>query len=206
MTSIERINCVHLLVMAKDNKSKQASKCSGNKALQTNKFQPKIVLQFKDPKPSDDQIKSKFYVADESEATEQIRCFKTGDNHANLVNVMSRIVWLGNSYELWENGDSRKLAQSLNRALSGQVKDEWEEILGDVNDWRNVDKDRFVRMLQRLGTKTFGPKAYKQQCKALDQGQIKIPPGVTLQNGAQRFFQINKLLPFLGISAHKYDI
>jgi hypothetical protein len=100
--------------MAKDNKSKQASKCSGNKALQTNKFQPKIVLQFKDPKPSDDQIKSKFYVADESEATEQIRCFKTGDNHANLVNVMSRIVWLGNSYELWENGDSRKLAQSLN--------------------------------------------------------------------------------------------
>jgi hypothetical protein len=35
-------------------------------------------------------------------------------------------------------------------------------------------------MLQKLGTKTFGPKAYKQQCKALDQGQIKIPTGITL--------------------------
>ena len=75
--------------MAKDNQSKQASKSSGNKALQTNKFQPKIILQFKDLKPSDNQIKYKFYKADESEVTEQIRCFKTEDNHANLVNIMS---------------------------------------------------------------------------------------------------------------------
>jgi hypothetical protein len=137
-------------------------------------------LQFKDPKPSNDQIKSKFYEADDSEVTEQIRCFKTGDNHANLVNSMSRMVGLGNSYELWENGDSRKLAQTLNRALSGQVKVNWEEILGDVNDWNDIDRDGFVRMLQKLGTKTFGPKAYKQHCKALDQGQIKIPTGITL--------------------------
>ena len=93
--------------MSKNNQSKQASKRGSNKAPQTNKIQPKIVLQFKNPKPSDDQIKSKFYEADESEVTEQIRCFKTGDNHANLVNIMSRIVGLGNSYELWENGDSR---------------------------------------------------------------------------------------------------
>ena len=120
--------------MAKDNQSKQASKSGGNQASRTNKFQPKIVLQFKDPKPSNDQIKSKFYEADDSEVTEQIRCFKTGDNHANLVNIMSCIVGLGNSYELWENGNLRKLAQTLNRALSGQVKDNWEEILGDVND------------------------------------------------------------------------
>jgi hypothetical protein len=61
-------------------------------------------------------------------------------------------------------------------------------------------------MLQKLGTKTFGPKACKQQCKALDQGQIKILTGITLQNGAQQFFQINKLLPFLGTYAHEYDI
>ena len=192
--------------MAKDNQLKQASKSGGTQASRTNKFQPKIVLQFKDPKPSNDQIKSKFYEADDSEVTEQIRCFKTGDNHANLVNIMSRIVGLGNSYQLWENGDSRKLAQTLNRALSGQVKDDWEEILEEVNDWNNVDKDGSVRMLQKLGTKTFGPKAYKQQCKALDQGQIKIPTGITLRNGAQRFFQINKLLPYLGTYAHEYDI
>jgi hypothetical protein len=151
--------------MAKDNQSKQASKCSGNKASQTNKFQPKIVLQFKDPKPSDNQIKSKFYKVDESEVTEQIRCFKTGDIHANLVNVTSRIFELGNSYELWENVDSRKLAQSLNRALSGQVKDNWKEILGDDNNWRDVDKDRFVQMLQKLGAKRFGPMLINSNAK-----------------------------------------
>ena len=40
----------------------------------------------------------------------------------------------------------------------------------------------------------------------MDQGQIKIPTGITLRNGAQRFFQINKLLPYLGTFAHEYDI
>ena len=55
---------------------------------------------------------------------------------------MSQIVGLGNSYGLWEGKrDSRKLAQSLNRALTSQVKDNWEEILGDVNNWNDVNKD-----------------------------------------------------------------
>jgi len=94
----------------------------------------------------------------------------------------------------------------LNRALSGQVKDDWQEILEEVDDWNNVDKDEFIRMLKKLGTKTFRPKAYKAQCKALDAGEIKNPPGVSLRNGAQRLFQINKLIPYLGIYAHEYDI
>jgi hypothetical protein len=55
--------------MAKDNQSKQASKSGGNQASRTNKFQPKIVLQFKDPKPSDDQIKSKFYEVNKFDAS-----------------------------------------------------------------------------------------------------------------------------------------
>ncbi len=63
--------------MSKNNQSKQASKRSGKKAQQVNKSQLKIVLQFKDPKPSNDQIKAKFYEADKSEVIEQIRCFQT---------------------------------------------------------------------------------------------------------------------------------
>ena len=73
---------------------------------------------------------------------------------------MSQIVGLGNSYKLWENGNLRKLAQSLNQALTSKVKDDWEEILGDINDWKDVDKDQCIRMLQKLEAKTFGPKAY----------------------------------------------
>ena len=191
--------------MTKNDHSKQASKRGSNKASQNNKL-PKIVLQFKDPKPSDNQIKVKLYEADDTEVVEQVRCFKTGDSHANLVNLMHEIVGLGNSYDMWNNGDSQKLAQSLNRALSGTVKDDWQEIIEGVNNWNAVDRAEFVRMLQNLGAKTFGPKAFKTQCKALDKGEIKIPSGVTLRNGAQRFFQINKLLPYLGIFAHEYDI
>ena len=40
----------------------------------------------------------------------------------------------------------------------------------------------------------------------LDAGKIKIPPGVSLLNGVQWFFQINKLIPYLKIYAHEYDI
>ena len=192
--------------MSKISQSKQALKRDSNKELQNNKLQPKIVLLFKDPKPSDYQIKAKFYEADDSEVIEQNHCFKTGDNQANLVNLMSQMVGLGNSYELWENRDSRKLGQLLNRALSSQVKDYWQELLEEVDNWNDVNKDEFIQLLKKLGMKTFGPNAYKAQCKALDAGKIKIPPGVSLQNGAQRFFQINKLIPYLGIYTHENDI
>ena len=115
---------------------------AATKRCKPTESKPKFVLQFKDLKPSDNQINAKFYKADKSELTKQIRCFKTGDNHANLVNFMSQIVGLGNSYKLWENGNLRKLAQSLNQALTSKVKDDWEEILGDINDWKDVDKDQ----------------------------------------------------------------
>ena len=164
------------------------------------------MLLIKDLKPSDYLIKAKFYKADDSEVIEQIHCFKTGDNQANLVNLMSQMVGLGNSYELWENRDSRKLGQLLNRALSSQVKDYWQELLEEVDNWNDVNKDEFIQLLKKLGMKTFGPNAYKAQCKALDAGKIKNPPGVSLRNGAQRFFQINKLITYLGIHAHEYNI
>ncbi len=118
---------------------------TATKRCKTTNFNPKLFFSlFKDPKPSDYQIKAKFYEADESEVIKQIHCFKTGDNQANLVNLMSQMVGLGNSYELWENGDSRKLGQLLNRALSGQVKDNWQELLEEVDDWNNVNKDEFI--------------------------------------------------------------
>lgn len=144
---------------------KSTSKRGGDQTPQQNKVQLICILHFKDPKPNDREIKAKFFEADDAEVSEQIMCYSTGDIQANLVILMERIVGLGDLYDMWQDGDSRKLSQSMHRALNGQVKKDWNRIITGVANWNAVDKDEFVRLLQRLATKTFGTKAYKTQIK-----------------------------------------
>ena len=152
--------------MTKDDKSKKAhSKSGGDQAPQRIKPQLNCILHFKDPKPNDKEIKAKFFEADESEVSEQIMCFKTGDVHANLVILMDRMVGLGDLYDMWNDGDSRKLGQSLHRALSGQVKKDWERIMRDVADWGDIDKEEFIRLLKQLAKKTFAQKLSSSSAK-----------------------------------------
>ncbi len=100
--------------MARDDKSNprnfrsRRGKSDGNN-------QPKVncILRFKDPKPSEESIKAKFTESDGSEVSKIIRGFKTGDAEANLVALMNRIVNLGDLYEMWEDGKSKNLAQTM---------------------------------------------------------------------------------------------
>ncbi len=86
------------------------------------------------------------------------------------------MVTLGDLYEVWENEKLKKLAQTMLQALEGQVRYDWQEIMSEQD---NCDKDKqkqkFVQMLQTLGTKTFGPNAFIQLCKVMENGNIKIP-------------------------------
>ena len=89
---------------------------------------------------------------------------------------MNRMVTLGNLYKMWEDEKSKKLAQMMSQALEGQVWDDWQEIMSDWDDWdTNEQKKKFIGMLQESGSKTFGPKAFKQQCTTMEDGKIKIP-------------------------------
>ena len=86
---------------------------------------------------------------------------------------------------MWNDGDWQKLRQSMHRALTSQVKKDWQNIMGDIADRNEINRDVL---------------------KVLDEGTIKIPPNFTLQNGAQRFFQINSMLPYHGKFACDYII
>jgi hypothetical protein len=127
----------------KAQKSKSGSRSRGKKNRSDNN-QPKVncIIQFKDPKPSDESIKAKFTESDGAEVSEVIRGYKTSDNQANLVLLMNRIINLGDLYDMFENGKSKKLAQTMSRALDGQVRDDWIEIVNDVDDWNNDDEKR----------------------------------------------------------------
>jgi hypothetical protein len=78
--------------------------------------------------------------------------------------------------------------------------------MSEGDNWdEDKQKQKFVPMLQNLGTKTFGPKAFKQQCKVMENGNIKIPEQ-SLRIGTYRLIQINRMMPFLGTYAKKYIV
>ncbi len=161
--------------------------------LTQHQLQPKVdcILRFKDPKPSDDTIKAKFAESNGAKVSEQIRGYKTGNNKANLVALMNQMVTLGDLYEMWENEKSKKLAQTMLQALEGQVRDDWQEIMSERDKWdEDEQKQKFVQMLQTVGTKTFGPKVPKQ----------------SLCIGTYWLIQINQLMPYLGIYAQPYSM
>ena len=128
----------HSANMGKDSNtnSKQSSK---PRSRSKDQVKVNCILRFKESKPSDQQIKAKFYEADDTKVSEQIRKFKTGNDDTNLVGLMNEIVGLGNLYAMWEDGKSQKLSQTLSRALEGQVRTDWLEIIG-VHEWDNDSK------------------------------------------------------------------
>jgi hypothetical protein len=191
----------------KAQKSKSDSRSRGKK-IRGDKNQPKVncIIQFKDPKPSDESIKAKFTESDGADVSEVICRYKTSDNQASLVLLMNRMVTLGDLYDMFENGKSKKLTQTVSRALDGQVRDDWIEIVNNVDDWENYNKKReFIRLLKRLGSEAFGSKAFKNQCKAMESRMLKIPES-NLWVGTYQLIQINKMLPYLGLQAKSYDI
>ena len=139
--------------MGKDNNNPKPTKLNrlGWKAFSYSQSQPKTdcILHFKDPKPNDESIKAKFTESNGAEVSEQIRGWKTGDNKANLVALMNQLVSLGDVYEMWEDGKSKKLCQTMSRALEGQVRDDWQELVNDRDNWNEDEqKKKFIRMLQ----------------------------------------------------------
>jgi hypothetical protein len=184
--------------------SNSNSKSKSNKKSQSNKSG--CIIKLKPPKLTEDTVKAKFLKDDGTEVSKNIRTFQSGEDYGNLVALMSCIVGLGNMYGLWIDGKSRKLSQVMARTLDDQVREEWQTITSELNDWDQAEmKAIFIQLLQRLGTQVFGPTTFKTQCRAMEKGDIKLPEG-DLRAGTHRLFQINRLLPYLGIYGEEYSL
>lgn len=79
------------------------------------------VLHFKQSKLCS-EVKTKFLDANNDKDLEIINCYRTGNDHAHLVNLMSTIVGLGNLYKLWDKAKMHKLMQMMARALDRQAR------------------------------------------------------------------------------------
>ena len=172
--------------MGKNNCSKQDSKPDG-KGQPNDQNQPKVncILHFKDPKPSNNFIKAKFYEADETEVSKLI-----------LLHLHSWIklwVWVTcmRCYKM-ENQETWS-----DNVLSTRGSSERQLVRNNCRSW-------LVRWIQTK-FQSFGPTAYKDQCKAMQKGKIKITEN-NLQKGTEWLFQINKLIIYLGIYTRKYSV
>ncbi len=147
-TKFERINDT-FTKMGKDNNNPKPAKSnqSGWKAFSNSQLQLRTdcILRFKDPKPNEESIKAKFTESNGAKVSEQIGGWKTGDNEANLDALMNRMVSLGDMYKMWEDGKSKKLCQTMSRALEGQVRDDWQKLVNDQDDWdEDEQKKKFI--------------------------------------------------------------
>ncbi len=125
--------------------SNSNSKSKSNKKSQSNKSG--CIIKLKPPKPTEDTVKAKFLEDDGTEVSESIQTFQSGEDYDNLVTLMSRIVGLGDMYGLWIDGKSKKLALVMARALDDQVREEWQTITSEMNDWDQAD---IVRLYENL--------------------------------------------------------
>lgn len=74
---------------------------------------PAAASLFKPPKPSQDTVKAKFNEYEDTKVSENIQSYQAGNDYGNLVALMSCMVRLGDMYELWIEGKSRRLAQVM---------------------------------------------------------------------------------------------
>ena len=190
--------------MAKDDQSNSWNFRSHRCKSDSNN-QPKVncVLRFKDPKPSDESIKTN-HRSHGSEVSEVICGFKTGDAEANLVALMNRIINLGDLYEMWR----RKVKKASSDDVSSTRRPSQRWLVRMNKRSRGLEstskrKRSFQWLLQKLGQATFGPKAYIQQRKVMENGDIKISESNPC-NGTYRLIQINRMMPFLGIQTEDF--
>ena len=110
------------------NSNSNSKSKSGKNGKPTINNKSGCIIRFKPPKASEDTVKAKFFEDDDTEVSESIRTYSAGDDYGNLVASTSRIIGLGDMYDLWIEGKSKKLAQVLSRALDNQVREEWQAI------------------------------------------------------------------------------
>ena len=152
--------------MAGNNKrSKRPDKPASNS--NSNSGGGDFIIPFKIPKPNESKLKAKFTDDDEEEVEEVVQVFHEGDKDYNLIVLMKQIIELGDTYDLWTGGKTKKLAQVLARALNGKPRSKWTYLMSERVTWTEPGGMRkpLIRMFQELSTELFGDDAFQKHKK-----------------------------------------
>jgi hypothetical protein len=166
------------------------------------------IIRFDIPNLNENRVEVKFGEGDES-VKEYINIYREGDDKYNLLVLMFQILDLGDSYECWEEAAKAKnLANMMKRALGhGKAKKKWIDITSKRTAWGEANmREKFTKMLQKLGEETFGTRAYKKQVEAMEDGKLKLPEDQPLRDSIDRLFAINREIPYLSTKGEKLSL
>jgi len=96
--------------MARKNRNKAPGANNSNSNSNSSSNSTDYIIRFKIPKLNETEIKAKFKDDGDEEVTEIVHVYHEGDNDYNLISLMKTIIELGDTYNAWEEGRSKRLA------------------------------------------------------------------------------------------------
>ena len=203
--------------MAKDNndsrKGSDKSKRRGNhnQGGNRNQFrgqnskQSKAVLKF-EPAPEPTGTTS-VKILDEmnNEVKEKLPNFRDDNEGALLVELCKKAIAICDTYDLYNaNGDWKAVAQAQHRAMYGECKESWSDLVDDIRNWGANGANKHRAMCQKVCQSELGERVFLDQRTAMRAGQLHYQ-GHDHEKAVKRLYTLNNLMEYLAENATKFS-
>jgi len=130
--------------------------------------------------------------------------FRDDDKQSILLELCQKSISICQTYNLYnENGDWKAVAQAQHRAMYGECKEYWKDLLNDIRDWGANGASKHKRMCQRLCQSELGERVYLDQRAAMRAGLDY--KGHDHEKAVKRIYTINNLMVYLAENATKFS-
>lgn len=122
-------------------------------------------------------IEASFKNSEGNAVKEMIYTFHNGDPPELLIDLEKQLLKLGYCYDLFETGKWKVLGQIRGRALEGGCEQYWHDIIKAAHNHSSGNSDaqrrKFKKLIQKINAKYLGKDAIKDQCEAMEFGELK---------------------------------
>jgi hypothetical protein len=136
--------------------------------------------------------------------------FDDGDLKDFIILIVTQLFQLAKRYNLWRENEWKILTQIGGRAFSGRPAEAWFDKVENARAIRagttteEAIEAHFKRLIQDFGKQYFGRKAAEEQKDAMENGELTYE-GHDHFSVAERLFQINEQLEYLGTNVEKFS-
>ena len=166
--------------------------------------QSKAVLKL-EPAPEPTKTTSvKILDEMENEVKEKLPNFRDDDKGALLVELCKKAIGVCQTYELYnEAGDWKAVAQAQHRAMYGECKEAWSDLVDDVRNWGANGANKHKTMCQKICQSELGERVFLDQRAAMRAGLSY--QGHDHERAVKRLYTLNNLMEYLAENATKFS-
>ena len=185
---------------------RKQSSSQGQPRSKQEKLASKVVCKYTKSKQTGESLTVKFKDDDGEECKETLYIYKRSDKKDLLIDLAKRLVKIADRYDYWDDGQAKKIYQTMGRCLEEDLEDKWIEKQNSVRDWSATAttlKAKFIKHVQELAADVCGKYAYEQQIEAMEDGYT-WSSSMTCVEGAERLWAIQKELKYLSDEAEDF--